>query len=155
MVSIFAKHAYCFLHPRTSLGVPHALRRPSLVIPPLLGLRSRRSFSSSGESDAAVSYDHEKDFYSILGVSPLASAENIKKQYYQLALKYHPDHCPNDTSAAETFKLVNNAYDVLKNAKTREKYDIQRYEHINIEKQASRGASGSSAGSRTSPPGTS
>ena len=55
----------------------------------------------------------KKDFYEVLGVSKTASDAEIKKAYRKLAKKYHPDSNPNDTVAAERFKEINEAYDVL------------------------------------------
>ena len=64
-----------------------------------------------------------KDYYKILGVDKGASNEEIKKAYRSLAKKYHPDLNPNDTSAQEKFKDINEAYEVLGDEKKRKKYD--------------------------------
>ncbi len=64
-----------------------------------------------------------KDYYSILGVSKNASADEIKKSYRRLVLKYHPDRNPGDKSAEEKFKEINEAYDVLKDDQKRSAYD--------------------------------
>ena len=64
-----------------------------------------------------------KDYYSILGVSKNASADEIKKSYRKLVLKYHPDKNPGDKSAEEKFKEINEAYEVLKDDKKRSAYD--------------------------------
>ena len=61
--------------------------------------------------------------YDTLGVKKGASADEIKKAYRKLAAKYHPDKNPGDTSAEETFKEVQNAYDVLSDAEKRKQYD--------------------------------
>ena len=64
-----------------------------------------------------------RDYYEILGVSKGASADEIKKAYRQLAIKYHPDKNPGDKEAEEKFKEAAEAYDVLSNEDKRIKYD--------------------------------
>ncbi|MGB2925819.1 MAG: DnaJ C-terminal domain-containing protein [Limnothrix sp.] len=64
-----------------------------------------------------------KDYYSILGVSKSASADEIKKTFRKLALKYHPDRNPGDTVAEEKFKEISEAYEVLSDKEKRTKYD--------------------------------
>ncbi len=65
----------------------------------------------------------EEDFYDVLGVPKTATAQEIKKAYRKLALKYHPDHNPGDKSAEEKFKKISEAYEVLSNDEKRAKYD--------------------------------
>ena len=55
------------------------------------------------------------DPYKVLGVSPNASDEEIKKAYRQLAKKYHPDRNPGDAEAAKKMQEVNAAYEQIKN----------------------------------------
>ncbi|MBM4058492.1 MAG: J domain-containing protein, partial [Planctomycetes bacterium] len=64
-----------------------------------------------------------EDYYDTLGVPRTASAEDIRKAYRELARKYHPDLHPDDDSAKEKFKKVQNAFDVLNDASKREMYD--------------------------------
>ncbi len=64
-----------------------------------------------------------KDYYKILGLAKTATADEIKKAYRKLAVKYHPDKNPNDKSAEEKFKEINEANEVLGNAEKRKKYD--------------------------------
>lgn len=67
-----------------------------------------------------------KDFYAVLGVSASASQDEIKKQYRKLASKHHPDKNPNDAKAAERFKEISEAYQVLGDADKRRQYDDMR-----------------------------
>jgi len=65
-----------------------------------------------------------KDYYSILGISANASAEDIKKAFRRLALQHHPDHNPEDVrKAEEKFKEINEAYEILSDEGTRWRYD--------------------------------
>ncbi|MBI4179327.1 molecular chaperone DnaJ [bacterium] len=65
----------------------------------------------------------KRDYYEILGVPKTAAADEIKKAYRQLALKYHPDKNPGDHSAEEKFKEATEAFQVLSDADKRQKYD--------------------------------
>lgn len=63
------------------------------------------------------------DYYSLLGVDKKASADQIKKAYRKLAVKYHPDKNAGNKTAEEKFKEINEAYDVLSDPEKRKKYD--------------------------------
>src|SRR5438270_3781767 len=63
------------------------------------------------------------DYYETLGVPRKAATEEIRRAYRKLARKYHPDLNPGDKSAEEKFKNVQEAYDVLSDAKKRQMYD--------------------------------
>ncbi|MBD8488298.1 molecular chaperone DnaJ [Echinicola sp. CAU 1574] len=65
----------------------------------------------------------KRDYYEVLGVSKDASADEIKKAYRKMALKYHPDKNPDDKAAEEKFKEAAEAYEVLSNAEKKERYD--------------------------------
>lgn len=65
----------------------------------------------------------KRDYYEVLGVSRDATADQIKKAYRKLAIKYHPDKNPGDESAVEKFKEAAEAYDVLSDETKRQKYD--------------------------------
>jgi len=64
-----------------------------------------------------------KNLYDVLGVSKTATETEIKSQYRKLARKYHPDLNKDDKSAAEKFKEVSAAYDILGDKDKRQKYD--------------------------------
>ena len=64
-----------------------------------------------------------KDYYKILGVDKNATEKDIKSAYRKLARQYHPDKNPDDRSAEEKFKEINEANEVLGNPENRAKYD--------------------------------
>ncbi|WP_297739710.1 molecular chaperone DnaJ [uncultured Tessaracoccus sp.] len=64
-----------------------------------------------------------KDYYGILGVSRDASAEEIKKAYRRKAMKVHPDVAPDDAEAADKFKELSEAYEVLSDPNKRSIFD--------------------------------
>jgi DnaJ-class molecular chaperone len=64
-----------------------------------------------------------KDYYKILGVEKAADAKAIKQAYRKLARKYHPDQNPGNTAAAERFKEINEANEVLSDPEKRRRYD--------------------------------
>lgn len=64
-----------------------------------------------------------KDYYSILEIPKTSTAEEIKKAYRKMAMKYHPDKNANDTTSEAKFKEVSEAYETLSNPEKRRKYD--------------------------------
>ena len=64
-----------------------------------------------------------KDYYKILGVDKSAKPDQIRKAFRDLAKKHHPDKNPNNKSAEEKFKEINEAYEVLKDPEKKKRYD--------------------------------
>lgn len=83
-----------------------------------------------------------ENYYETLGVDKKASAEEIRKAYKRLARKYHPDLNPGDKVAEDRFKKVQEAHNVLNDAKKREVYDQYGFYSDNIP------SGGAGAGSR-------
>src|SRR5260370_18545495 len=74
----------------------------------------------------------KQDFYEALGVSRTATEDEIRKTYRKLARKHHPDLNPGDKAAEDRFKKVQEAYDVLSDAKKRQIYDQYGFYSDNI-----------------------
>ena len=86
----------------------------------------------------------KRDYYEVLGVGKTASADEIKKAYRKLAVKYHPDKNPGNKEAEEKFKECAEAYEVLSNTEKRQRYDqfghdglrgagVHDYSHMNVD----------------------
>ena len=73
----------------------------------------------------------KRDYYEVLGVDKNASAEDIKKAYRKMAIKYHPDKNPGDKEAEEKFKEAAEAYSVLSDADKKARYD--QFGHAGVE----------------------
>src|SRR5262245_10846131 len=73
----------------------------------------------------------KRDYYEVLGVERDASAEDIKKAYRKVAMKYHPDKNPGDQAAEEKFKEASAAYQILCDPERRAQYD--RFGHAAFE----------------------
>ncbi len=82
----------------------------------------------------------KRDYYEILGVSKDASADDIKRAYKKLAIKYHPDKNPGDKEAENKFKEAAEAYDVLSDEKKKAQYD--RFGHEGLSSGGFGGFSG-------------
>lgn len=85
----------------------------------------------------------KRDYYEVLGVDRKASADDIKRAYRRLAIKYHPDKNPGDKEAEEKFKECAEAYEVLSDQAKRQRYDqfghdglrgvgVHDYSHMNV-----------------------
>jgi len=74
---------------------------------------------------------NKRDYYEVLGVDKNASADDIKKAYRKLAIKYHPDKNPGDKAAEEKFMEAAEAYSVLSDADKKAKYD--QFGHAGVE----------------------
>jgi molecular chaperone DnaJ len=81
-----------------------------------------RKSGSAGEIEREYEMT-KRDYYDILGLSKEAGAEEIKKAYRQMAMKYHPDRNPGKKEAEEKFKEAAEAYEVLTDAEKRARYD--------------------------------
>ncbi|KAL9321875.1 hypothetical protein ACSQ67_009928 [Phaseolus vulgaris] len=76
-----------------------------------------------------------RDYYEVLGVSKNASTSEVKKAYYGLAKKLHPDTNKDDPEAEKKFQEVSVAYEVLKDEEKRQQYDqdfVKNFFHQNI-----------------------
>ena len=72
----------------------------------------------------------KRDYYEVLGVERGASADDIKRTYRRLAIKYHPDKNPGDKEAEARFKEAAEAYEVLSDSAKRQRYD--RFGHAGV-----------------------
>ncbi len=86
----------------------------------------------------------KKDYYEVLGLDKSADADTIKKAYRKLAKKYHPDMNPDDKTAEEKFKEVNEAYEVLSDAEKKKLYD--QYGHDGLDPNFGAGGFGGGFG---------
>lgn len=65
------------------------------------------------------------DYYKVLGIKRTASLEEIKKSFYRLAGKYHPDKSGNDEKSLKKFLLIQQAYQILSDIDKRVKFNIE------------------------------
>ncbi len=86
----------------------------------------------------------KRDFYEVLGVNRDASADDIRKAYRKLAMKWHPDRNPDNAKAEDHFKEAQEAYDVLSDAQKRSAYD--QFGHAGVDPRAGMGAAGAAGG---------
>ena len=86
----------------------------------------------------------KRDYYDVLGIDRNADEKTIKKAYRKLAKKYHPDTNAGNADAADKFKEVNEAYDVLSDPKKKKMYD--QFGHAAFEAGADPGAGADAGG---------
>lgn len=82
----------------------------------------------------------KRDYYEVLGVSKSATADEMKKAYRKLAMKYHPDKNPDDQEAEDKFKEAAEAYEVLSDDQKRAQYD--RFGHAGMDGAGGFGGAG-------------
>jgi molecular chaperone DnaJ len=90
-----------------------------------------RAGNSLGSQVTQRFFSSKQDFYNVLGVPRTADKATIKKAYFKLAKQYHPDTNQGDSKAADKFKEVTEAYEVLSDDKQRELYDT--YGHAGVD----------------------
>ncbi|WP_210466216.1 molecular chaperone DnaJ [Rufibacter roseolus] len=73
----------------------------------------------------------KRDYYEILGVAKGATADEIKKAYRKIAIKFHPDKNPDDPTAEDKFKEAAEAYEVLSDEQKRQRYDQFGHQGVN------------------------
>jgi molecular chaperone DnaJ len=81
----------------------------------------------------------KRDYYEILGVARDVDADEIKKAYRKLAVKYHPDKNPGDHTAEDRFKELGEAYEALSDPQKRAAYDQYGHAAFDARQRASRG----------------
>ena len=82
----------------------------------------------------------KRDYYEVLGVSKIATPDEIKKAYRQKAIQYHPDKNPGDKASEEKFKEAAEAYEVLSDQQKRQRYD--QFGHAGVGSSAAGGGFG-------------
>ena len=93
---------------------------------------SQLSFSSNDmnwDPKSAPKLDFEEDYYSVIEVSPTIDSKALKKAYYKIVFKYHPDNKEGEAAKSlcnKQMMVINNAYKVLKDETTRKIYDAKR-----------------------------
>lgn len=82
----------------------------------------------------------KRDYYEVLGITKSASADEIKKAYRKMAVKFHPDKNPDDKAAEEKFKEASEAYEVLSDPQKKGAYD--QYGHAAFDARSRGGGGG-------------
>ena len=90
----------------------------------LRGHPRRGFFGGGGKRPEVEKFDPEYDYYKDMGLTSKATDAEIKNQYYKLCYEYHPDR--SSGMHQDKFKLVNAAYQILKDKELRKQYDEAR-----------------------------
>ncbi|XP_055050867.2 dnaJ homolog subfamily A member 3, mitochondrial isoform X1 [Misgurnus anguillicaudatus] len=102
-------------------GTMRAGEHKALTLKGMTGVGPSHIISKLSFHTSAPAY--KQDFYQILGVPRTATQKEIKKAYYQMAKKYHPDTNKEDPQAKEKFAQLAEAYEVLSDEVKRKQYD--------------------------------
>lgn len=131
------------------------------LVPAICRYKGKHSLASSSATNndmtwpdpkSAPKLDFDEDYYSVLEVSPTIDSKSLKKEYYKLVFKYHPDNKQLDSEKAlcnKQMMVINAAYKVLKDEALREAYDKKRKMGFTGAKAAVKSASRSTASTTT------
>ena len=92
-----------------------------------------------------------KDFYSVLGIRPNSTLNDIKKSYRKLAFKYHPDRNLGNLNTIEKFREIQEAYEILSDTKAKMNYDSKYKEHYEPDTDKTSGSQQNSASESFTP----
>lgn len=117
-----SNHTHCGIRNHSTVSSFTAGNKTAASSTPLSFIVSWKQ-ASLRQFHATSSTRKEEDLYETLGVPRTASADEIKRQYYKLAMQYHPDRNKGDKKAEEKLQKINAAYTVLKDEDKRRQYD--------------------------------